>query len=76
MTSRYLAWINTNCLLLLLLMLVGVVGVVRVSRVSHSNSGTAATTNDPGANILALSGIFYRTCDRQRPDSSEERIIT
>ena len=71
MTSRYLAGVNTNLLLLLLmLMLVGVVGVW--VRVSHSNSGMSdtATTNDPGANILALSGRVYRTCDRQRPNRS------
>ena len=58
---HYLTGVNTHLLLL-----------------NHSNSrmSDTGTTNDPGANILALSGIFYRTCDRQRPDSSEERIIT
>ena len=71
-TSRYLARVNTHCrlllLLLLLLLVVVVVGVV----LSHSNPrmSDTATTNDPGANILALSGRVYRTCDRQRPNRS------
>ena len=75
-TSRYLARLNTHSLLLLLmlllwllLLLLVVVWVVVLSH-SYSRMSDTATTNDPGANILALSVIVYRTCDRQRPNSS------